>query len=121
MELESVLFSCANRGSCLHGCEMPIRPRGTTLAAAAGSRREALHSAARKSNMKHALPGLVLAMPLAAAAQDFSYDYTGDTNDFTASLSARIHATHRLSLGGGYAYAFDAETETLSARIRHDY
>jgi hypothetical protein len=48
-------------------------------------------------------------------------DYTGDTNDFTGTLSARVRATHRLSLGGGYAYAFDSETETLSASIRYDY
>ena len=48
-------------------------------------------------------------------------DLSGDTNDFTAGLGARFYPTPRLSIGAGYAYAFDAETETLSAGVRYDY
>jgi len=48
-------------------------------------------------------------------------DLTGDTNDFTAGLTARLYPTRRLSIGGGYSYAFDAETRILSASLRYDF
>lgn len=48
-------------------------------------------------------------------------DPGGDTNDFTAGISARLHASPRLSLSGGWSCAFDAETETLSLGARYSW
>ena len=44
-----------------------------------------------------------------------------DTDDFTASIGARFYATPVFSIGGGYSYAVDSETETLSAGVRYDF
>lgn len=44
-----------------------------------------------------------------------------DTSDFTASIAARFYATPVFSIGAGYAYAVDAETNTLSAAVRYDF
>jgi len=66
---------------------MPIGGRGTTVAAAAGARRRRLHFAVWRSNMKHALLAMFLAMPLAAAAQEFGYDYVEGSYGYAESTT----------------------------------
>lgn len=44
-----------------------------------------------------------------------------DTDDFTAAFAVRVYPMQQFSIGGGYGYAFDAETDTYTVDLRYDF
>lgn len=52
---------------------------------------------------------------------DSSKNIGYETDEFTASLSARFYPTRTFSVGAGYSYAFNNEIDTWSLGVRYDF
>jgi len=48
-------------------------------------------------------------------------DVSSDTDDFTATLSARVYPTRQFSIGAGYSYAFGNEIKSWMLGVRYDF
>lgn len=48
-------------------------------------------------------------------------DYVSDTDDFTVDVNALLHVTPTFAIGAGYAYAIDAETDTVTVGVRYNF
>lgn len=44
-----------------------------------------------------------------------------DTDDFNAGVGLRVYPVERISIGGSYSHAFDAETDSLGVDLRYDF